>query len=357
MTLDVAASGVRHTDRQAPGASGCERSAEPPRLPCYDVYSLRVVSEVPLPVGPSGTALAEPAAEQADLLVRRSRADAAQARPGGAPARTLRCGHGTIVTARYEDARGSYLHYPSAGGFTVTTDGARVLVHRNDSPDESLLRLLLACQVLIFALHRRGIPSLHASAVNIGDEAILFLGPKGRGKSTMAAGFLQRGASLLTDDALPLEDGPDGIYGVPSLPLMKLWRETAEGALDLTEPLPPVATNAEKRLLLLGDRYPLAQQPVRIRAIYVLERVDPDSERPAAAAPIAIQPLSGHAGVAALLGQTSLAGLLLPAETALLLRRYARLVSQAPARLLRYPNGFEHQDAVHAAVLADLATA
>jgi hypothetical protein len=35
---------------------------------------------------------------------------------------------------------------------------------------------------------------------------------------------------------------------------------------------------------------------------------------------------------------------------------YGRLVAQAPVRLLRYPGSYEHQEAIHAKIMADLAT-
>lgn len=54
----------------------------------------------------------------------------------------------------------------------------------------------------------RGQIGLHGAAVACRNRALVFLGEAGAGKSTFAAAFLaRRGASLLADDAVALEDG------------------------------------------------------------------------------------------------------------------------------------------------------
>jgi hypothetical protein len=47
---------------------------------------------------------------------------------------------------------------------------------------------------------------------------------------------------------------------------------------------------------------------------------------------------------------------MLPHEEARLLPLYARLVEQAPVRVLSFPGSFEHQATVRERVLADVAT-
>src|SRR5579885_1739714 len=92
----------------------------------------------------------------------------------------------------------------------------------------------------------------------------------------MAAAFLHRGASLLTDDLLPLSAQPDAIYGMPGPALMKLWGNSAARTLGLaTDDLPNVTRNIDKKLIVMNGQYPLAEDPVPLRGIYVLERYVP----------------------------------------------------------------------------------
>jgi hypothetical protein len=51
--------------------------------------------------------------------------------------------------------------------------------------------------------------ALHGAAVAVGERAVVLLGRSGQGKSTLAAALCRAGASLLADDAVALDPGPD----------------------------------------------------------------------------------------------------------------------------------------------------
>lgn len=65
--------------------------------------------------------------------------------------------------------------------------------------------LLLAGSVLAHVLAAEGHSALHASAVESGGSAVAFIGPSGRGKSTLAALLCSSGAALVSDDLLRCE--------------------------------------------------------------------------------------------------------------------------------------------------------
>ena len=185
--------------------------------------------------------------------------------------------------------------------------------------------------------------------------AFAFIGPAGHGKTTLAAAFLRRGAALLSDDILPLRATPDGVVAAPGAPLMKLWEPTVRGALELTADLPVLAAHLTKKRLTLGgpdSAYPLATAPAPLRALYVPQRFDPGVRR-RRGCDHHRRPCPGAQALTVLMAQTYRVELLRPEEQAALLPLYARLIAQSPVRLLRYPNGFAHQDAVCARVLAD----
>jgi hypothetical protein len=131
---------------------------------------------------------------------------------------------------------------------------------------------------------------------------------------------------------------------------MKLWRETAEGTLALTDELPDLMANYAKKLFALDHRFVFADEPARLAALYVLRRYDP-----ATTSRVDIRPLSERDSLAVLLAHTANRSYLLPTEQARLLPLYARLVRQAPVRLLHYPSGFGFQDEVREALLKDVA--
>jgi hypothetical protein len=67
-----------------------------------------------------------------------------------------------------------------------------------------VIPIVVAGTLSAFIMAMRGTCVLHASAVEIGGQAVAFVGESGQGKTTMAAVLCAAGAALVTDDVLPL---------------------------------------------------------------------------------------------------------------------------------------------------------
>lgn len=135
---------------------------------------------------------------------------------------------------------------PGVGRFHVSK-GAEVVIDPFGDVGEAELRLYVNGIAMATVLHQRGFLVLHASAVSIHGEAVLFLGGKGYGKSTMAASLHERGHPLVSDDVVPLlVADTQKIVAYPGFPQLKLWPDAAEASLgrsaDDLEPLYPNAT-------------------------------------------------------------------------------------------------------------------
>jgi len=76
-----------------------------------------------------------------------------------------------------------------------------------NTPDE--VAIFLSGTGFGILLHQLGRVVLHASAVRVGNAAVLFCGPSGAGKSTLAAALGERGYDLVTDDfcSISIRDG------------------------------------------------------------------------------------------------------------------------------------------------------
>jgi hypothetical protein len=309
----------------------------------YALFGLRVRSDVPLP-------LAAEEGEYADIAICRMPIGAVAPAFDEAPHAVMTCEHGTPHVRRYSRPDGIWLCNPIAT-FHIWPDTARVDVFAEPEVDERQLALLLLGQVSVFLLRARHAAVLHASAVVTAHGAAVFLGQKGDGKSSLAAGFVQQGMRLLTDDVLAVDLRADGIVGLPSMAIMKLWQQTVAGVGGADRDLPYLCSGTEKRLLQLDESLAFATAPARLSAVYLLDRQGDDES---AAGSIALTSMAGQQAVATLIAQTSWHELLAPAEVAASLPLYARLAAQLKFRLLRYPSGFQHQDAVRAAILNDL---
>jgi hypothetical protein len=168
------------------------------------------------------------------------------------------------------DLRGSRQYYAATavdegfrlrffGSCDVDLDGSltRATVHPMPGADLDLLSVLVSGTLLAFVLTMRGETVLHASAVQVGDAALAFVGASGMGKSTMATLLCADGARLVTDDVLRLDttsSPPTCALGATELRLRK-------GADHLSE-LFTIQLGTAPGLRTTGDaRQALAAQP------------------------------------------------------------------------------------------------
>jgi hypothetical protein len=317
----------------------------------YSLYGLRVCSDVPLPVPP----IAPVGMATAACIFSRARPGQMPPEPDAAVVVEKYCDgpchNGAPILQVRRGPSGTWIWNLGIGTCHVAPGARRVEIYPEAGADERALGLMLLGQVATFVMFQLGYPSLHASAVVTERGAVAFLGQPGQGKSTMAACFLRHGAPLLTDDVLPLRALHDGIYGVPGPPIMKLWPETAECTLRLSEQLPSLTATVEKKLLTLDHRYLLAQEPARLCGLYMVRRYMLAQGQ---TADVTLATVNPRDALRAVLSQTMRGEFLHPAEVARLLPVYSRLIAQAPVHVLRFPNGFEHQDQVRARILEHL---
>jgi HPr kinase/phosphorylase len=81
---------------------------------------------------------------------------------------------------------------------------------------------------------------LHATAVAIGGHGVLLLGASGSGKSDLALRLIDRGATLVSDDAVPVDDGERSpiLMAAPNIEGKIEVRGVGICAADYTTPVP-----------------------------------------------------------------------------------------------------------------------
>lgn len=129
--------------------------------------------------------------------------------------------------------------------------------------------------VLGLLLRLRGVLTLHASVIVVGDHAIAIAGDAGAGKSTSAAAFVRRGFALLSDDIAALQSDGSSFTVTPTFPQVRLWPDSTVALFGSAESLPlitPTHPTWDKRYLDVDD-WGLAYCDVAIPlgAIYILE--------------------------------------------------------------------------------------
>ncbi|HEU5035702.1 MAG TPA: hypothetical protein VFT70_01770 [Nocardioides sp.] len=162
------------------------------------LYGLTIRTDVPLPHR------AVPARTPVDLRIQLGAPVAAtQAMPRGRVLLDLRGSRHFYAAA--VDHRGFRLRFFDTCDVDLDRDLTRAVVHPVPGADPDLVAVLVGGTVLAFVLTMRGETVLHASAVQVGDAALAFVGASGMGKSTMATLLCAAGNGLVTDDVLRLD--------------------------------------------------------------------------------------------------------------------------------------------------------
>lgn len=172
--------------------------------------------------------------------------------------------------ARFQAAPGRLLAWMDGVARYLTTDGREIVVQPEPGATEGDLRTLLLCSPLGALLHQRGLLPLHASVIATPKGAVAFMGSSGRGKSTLAAHFGQRGFRILADDIAVISFDPMGRPEVaPGIPQLKLWPKSVAELGGQAEALPRLRPKVEKRALAFADSF--CREPLALARIYLLE--------------------------------------------------------------------------------------
>ena len=205
--------------------------------------------------------------------------------------------------------------------------------------------------VMALWLEMIGRPVLHASGVAPGGQVVAFLAPGTTGKSSLAASFVQAGFPLVSDDMLPVYEQEGQLLAAPGKAVVRMWPDTARVFGQEVERMRLVNRHSDKRLAPAGPGGlgPAAQAPLPLRAIYLLERGEPDSA-------LTITPLTHANALIELMRQTFLSALMraFPDWQPARLRQLASVARQVRMAHLRYPAGMDRIPATRAAILADL---
>lgn len=269
---------------------------------------------------------------------------------GGVPLRRARTGPGSLGWLRLDASGSGLLSHAGELVCSVDSPAARITIWRggvgvlvscsltgnylldtqrrsvtfDGSPGGEAWEHRLVSTILPLLLAELGELALHACAVVAPSGAILFCGPSGRGKSTLAAALAARGHAVLAEDVTVIADvaggpvawpGPAGVVVAGSV-LDTLG--ASAGDFDSWEMRDP-----RRRSVHFATRPVEDPQPHVVCAVILLsERVDDHRREPGA-----LEPVSPVGALPALMPSTVCAGVSQRREV---MHRLARLVERVP---------------------------
>lgn len=170
------------------------------------------------------------------------------------------------------NGRDLLLDYPTVGRFLLRA-GQEILIDPAPSSNEDEVRAYLLGAVFGALCHQRGITPLHASAIDVSDGCVAFVGASGAGKSTLVAALAQRGHEIIGDDECFLQLDTDGeVQAWPGISGIRLC-EDARAALGFDSREVERATHAYNKHFVPVRPPPNRIQSRRLRKVYQLHRV------------------------------------------------------------------------------------
>jgi hypothetical protein len=105
--------------------------------------------------------------------------------------------------------------------------GTEILVDAEQTASHGDVCAYLLGTIFGVLCHQRGITPLHASAIDVADGCVAFIGDSGAGKSTLVATMLAGGHQLIADDVSYLKLSDTGaIEAWPGLNRLRLWEDS-----------------------------------------------------------------------------------------------------------------------------------
>ena len=245
----------------------------------------------------------------------------------------------------YGTGLGKVLRYPKLVDFVFHSDllsaGIRALPAL--TCDRDTVEHLFHNSMLPMLLADSGALMLHGAAIDMDGSAVVFIGPSGRGKSTLAASFAASGVPFLSDDSIRLEPVAEGYIAQPGYPSVRLWHDSDVAVISRRLPSPSRVNFSRKLRYAAGGEIPHASNPVPLRAIYVLAREDVSATT--------ITALSANDALMEFVQQSFILDIRSERILSGHFERMAALADKVLAFRLDYPRVYGRLPEVHAAIL------
>jgi hypothetical protein len=250
---------------------------------------------------------------------------------------------GTRWLQFHREAEGYLLRFPELADFQVSHDGLCVTCLPAPDVSNETVQHLYFNQVLPLALSRAGTLVFHASAVELGSGALVFMGESGRGKSTLAACFCTSGHRFLTDDGLAVEEAEGGYRVLPSQPSIRLWEDSEAALIHAGARKAGPVDYTPKARILADASIAHCNQPRMLRRVYFLGAGEADTVR--------IEPVTPSEAFLELVKHSFLLDIEARDLITAQFHQLSRLVLEPVYFRLDYPRRFELLDDVQRAIL------
>jgi hypothetical protein len=225
----------------------------------YHIFCLNITSVIPLPAFPFLLSLE---GVTPDVVIEY----------GKTPETLI---HPQIKGVRYQASPGEFLLHVDGVARYYVQDGRTITIMPEADVGVDDILLFLMGSAMGALLHQRKVLVLHAGAIDVDGESVIVAGPSGIGKSTLAAGFHQRGYPFLADDVCAITTANGRPAVIPGFPRLKLWADVLKKLRTDKNELKSVrwGKDLEKYFLPIDS---IHDAPVPLKSVFVLETTNID---------------------------------------------------------------------------------
>jgi hypothetical protein len=164
------------------------------------------------------------------------------------------------------------LRFPGLADFRLSRGDGATVVWSCPPTSRATVEHLFMHQVVPLAQSARGHLMLHGSGIELAGACLVFVGPSGVGKSTLAASFAANGARFLADDGIGVDRTEGTLTARPSHASLRLWQDSRSSVVPLDcEAAAPIEITTKLRLPATRSM-PHCADPKPLRCLYLLGR-------------------------------------------------------------------------------------
>ncbi len=150
------------------------------------------------------------------------------------------------------------------------TGGEKIIIQPKNGDHRETVQTLLWGWAMAALLHQRDVFPLHGSVIKSGEEAIVFCGPSGFGKSTITMALVKRGFQILDDNMALLFFNDNDVYVHPGIPEIKIHTKDVPIAWENQLSVQGLFPESDKLLLDMSRHY--FAIPLPVTTVFILSK-------------------------------------------------------------------------------------
>lgn len=178
---------------------------------------------------------------------------------------------GSITISLAREGENYLLRFPGLADFLIQSEDHHITCFPQTGTIEETVRHLLLDQVIPRIMAHSGNIVLHASAVMIDGQAVVFVGDTGWGKSTLAASFYVSGDTLISDDCLMFNFKDGHLAGISNYAGIRLLPDSILKVFRNNQIVQDMAHYSDKKRLTVRGQTVSFVSGIPIVAIFVLD--------------------------------------------------------------------------------------